>query len=236
MDILFKHRQKQFALWLLVGITAILANLPRDLAARLHLQTEYLLGVLGLLIVLALFLFVRFSFFFLTILLIVGANLPDRWSAGLGVDKFPLIVALAVMILGSLVNQVSKIIPSGLEARPREKHPEGVRAMMAAIPRGQVRSVKTILAMNIDPNDFDEHGRTPLMAAAQAGQNEIIEVLIAAGAEIDFKSPDGLTAKDIALAAGQMAAATLLQQKLAAGQTPPAIDQGADSILGQAQL
>ena len=214
MDYLTKQRHKQLAVWVLVGLTAILANIPREWAMRLNLHTEFLLGVLGVLIVLALFFFARFSYFFLTVLLIAGANLPDRWASGLNIDKVPLVIALAVMIAGSLLNQVSKILPSGLEPKPREANPEGIRALMAAIPRGQERAVKAVISMNVELNMFDDTGRTPLMAAAAAGQTTIAELLIGGGARIDLKSPDGLTAIDIAVKAGQMATAARLQEAL----------------------
>lgn len=220
MDFSAKYRQKQIAVWVLVGLTAVLANIPREWAARLNLHTEFLLGVLGLLIVLALFFFARFSYFFLTMLLIVGANLPDRWSSGLQVDKMPLIIALGVMIFGSLLNHISRILPTGLEAKPKEVIPEGIRALMAAIPRGQERAVRTVVAMNIDLNHFDEAGRTPLMAAAAAGQTKIAEILIDAGAVVDLQSPDGLTAVAIAVQSGHMATAARLQEASLQASTP----------------
>jgi hypothetical protein len=222
MDFANNYRLKQITVWLLVGVTACLANLPKEWAAHLNLQVEYLLGVFGLLIVLALFLFTRFSYFLLTVLLIIGANLPDRWSHSLAIDKVPLITALCLMIVGSLLNQFVKILPSGLEPKAKVNNPEGIRALMSAIQRGQARSVQIIISMNIDLDVFDESGRTPLMAAAAAGQSAIVDMLSAAGAKIDLKTPDGLSAIDLATQSGHLAITAQLQDALARISAQPA--------------
>lgn len=222
MDFATRYQQKRIAVWVLVAITAVLANVPREWAMRLNLHTEFLLGVLGLLVLLALFMFARFSYFFLTVLLIVGANLPDRWSLGLEIDRIPLIAALAIMVVGSLINQVSHVIPSGLEPPPKKKIPEGIKALMSAIGRGQDRAVKTIVRMNIDLNCVDESDRSPLMAAAAAGNGAIVDILLAGGAAVDLKSADGLTAVDLAMRAGHMDLAKKLQEqpRTVANKTP----------------
>jgi hypothetical protein len=212
MEFTTKYRLKRLAVWVLVGVVAILVIGQKQWAARLHLQTELLIGIFGILIVLALFLFRRFSYLFLTVLLIVGANLPDRWSFGLSIDKLPLILALGVMAAGALLNRVSKILPTGLEPERKEKNPDGIRALTVAIARGQEHLVKTVIGMNVDLNAFDEAGRTPLMVAAAAGRTKIIEMLIEAGAEVDGKSPDGLTARDMAVQAGQIEAVVCLDE------------------------
>lgn len=215
MDFASKHRRKQITLLTLVGATALLANMPREWAPQLGLQVEYLLGVLGLLLVLALFLFARFSYFLLTILLIVGANLPDRWSHSLAIDKTPLLAALVFMAIGSLINQFAKVLPSGLEPKAKTDSPEGIRALMAAIQRGQEHSIKVIVGMNINLNAFDESGRTPLMVAAAAGQTKIVEMLLNGGADVSLRNSAGLTAIDLAIQAGHRPTAACLQERLA---------------------
>lgn len=222
MDFARSYRLKQITVWTLVGVTAILANLPREWAARFNLQVEYLLGVFGVLVVLSLFLFARFSYFLLTVLLIIGANLPDRWSHSLAIDKVPLIAALCFMILGSLVNQFAKVLPSGLEVKPRKSSPDGIRALMSAIQRGQEHSIQVIIGMHIDLNAFDESGRTPLMAAAEAGKTKIVGMLIGGGAQIDLKSTDSLGAIDLAVQGGHMATAAYLQEALSRTTPLPA--------------
>lgn len=221
MDFAQSYRLKKISVWALVGLTAILANMPKEWAAILHLQVEYLLGVFGLLLVLALFLFTRFSYFILTILLIIGANLPDRWSHSLAIEKTPLIAALCFMIVGSLFNQFAKVLPSGLEQNAKKKSPDGIRALMAAIQRGREHSIQVIIAMNIDLNAFDESGRTPLMAAALANQTKIADMLIGGGADIGLKSSDGLNAIDLAVQGGHLAMATHLREAFARANPEP---------------
>lgn len=234
MEFTRKHRQKQITLWALVGVTAILANLPQEWTDRLGLQVEYLLGVLGLLLVLALFLFTRFSYFLLTILLIVGANLPDRWSHSLAIDKTPLLAALIFMAIGSLINQFTKVLPSGLEPKAKTNSPEGIRALMSAIQRGQEHSIQVIIGMNINLNAFGDDGRTPLMAAAALGQTKTVGLLISGGAEITMKNSEGLTAIDLATQTGHMATAAYLRETLdkAAPRADKATSEAAlDSVI-----
>jgi ankyrin repeat protein len=69
---------------------------------------------------------------------------------------------------------------------------------MTAVNRGQERAVKNLLDMNIDPNAVDEMGRTPLMLAAAAGNGQLVQLLIDRGADVEAKTPEGLTAMSIA--------------------------------------
>jgi len=223
MDFIVVHRGKQAAVIGVMVISAVLANLPLSLAEAFLVQREYVLAVFGLLIMLGLFLFAKFSFLLLTALLVVGANLPDRWSLAIQLDKTPLIFALVVMVVGSLLNQTTKIIPVGLEPPKRIPNPEGLKALMAAISRRNERAVRTILAVNISVNMLDDEGRSPLMAAAASGQTEIVELLLAAGANVNLADASGRIAHDFALAAGQSALGLRLMPQV----TPAADDSAA---------
>ena len=63
------------------------------------------------------------------------------------------------------------------------------------------------------------NGRRPLHAAAFAGQTEVCELLISAGATISAKDEDGKTAEDWARAIGDVALADMLNRWVA--EMPP---------------
>jgi hypothetical protein len=206
------RRPQEIILLALVALTAIVANLPGSLLAPLGIKPGYLLAVLGCVVVIALFLYLRFFFFLLYALLAIGANLPAQWAEELGVSQLLLLVTLAVMVGLSLLNYAVKLLPSGLEApTAAPKHSaEGTKALLAAIERGNAQQVRQILELGIDPSQPGESGLTPLMLAARAGQAAIVEDLLAAGAEIGARTPDGQTARDFALGKGYPAIVTRL--------------------------
>lgn len=63
--------------------------------------------------------------------------------------------------------------------------------LCAASKRGDVATVKRLLASEIDPNAFDTEGRTPLQYAASSGKIEVVRALLAGGANVRANSPDG---------------------------------------------
>lgn len=54
---------------------------------------------------------------------------------------------------------------------------------------------------------------TPLMWAAYKGNQEMVELLLQAGARVDLKNPQGLTASDIAIAMDHPEIAKLIKEK-----------------------
>ena len=58
-------RVREVALIVLVVVTAAFANLPEDLLERFDVNRDLLLGTLALTVFIALFLYLRFQFFFL---------------------------------------------------------------------------------------------------------------------------------------------------------------------------
>lgn len=210
------RRPQEFMLLALVALTAIVANLPDSLLAPLGIKPGYLLAVLGCVVVIALFLYLRFFFFLLYVLLAIGANLPAQWAEELGISRQLLLVTLVAMVGLSLLNYAVKLLPSGLEAptvTPKQSA-EGTKALLAAIERGNAQQVRQILELGIDPDQPGEAGLTPLMLAARSGQAAIVEDLLAAGADMRRTAADGQTARDFALGKGYPAIVTRL--------TPPA--------------
>ena len=166
MDFLQSRKYKEWALVCLVGVATLFALLPADLADQLSINRNYIAAILGILLVIALFLYLKFAFFIMVALLVIGANITDSWSDTLGISKLPLIIALIAMVGISLINYVVSILPTGLEPKPREKSPEGVKAMFYAIEKDNLVYAQKVLSMNFDPNRAQ---RQRLHAAAICG-------------------------------------------------------------------
>ena len=211
-DLLTRLRVREVALFSLIALTAILANLPADYARQLGIQHDYLYAALVGAVVIGLFLYLKFFFFFAVVLLILGANLPEQVAEGLGVSKIPLILALLSMIGISLINYVVKLMPTGLEPKPREKSPEAVRALLYAIDKNNVVYGQRVLAMNFDPNLHHENGYTPLAYAALKGNPQMVEMLLRNGADPALTTREGETPVELALRAGHNGVADLLKR------------------------
>lgn len=232
MDYLRAKRLKETILIVLVGLMAAVANLPEGLLRPYGLDHRYLLAVLGVLVVLALFLYVRFFFFLLYILLAVGANLPDQWAQGLGVSRLPMLVALIVMVVFSLFNHSTKMLPTGLEPeRRRKKSPQGIKALVQAIDKGQAAHIQQLLKLEFDLNAEDERGVTPLIAAAAKGDAALVALLLAHRADPALIGRDGLTALEMALKNGHAAVAERLKAARQQAQPPAATPAAATANL-----
>ena len=66
---------------------------------------------------------------------------------------------------------------------------------------GRTETVERLLAAGGDPNSVDAGGYSALQAAAENGHLEIVEMLVAHGADVGYSS-EGNSALDLALAAG----------------------------------
>jgi ankyrin repeat protein len=179
---------------------------------RLGIDHEYLLGILASVMVVGLFLYLRFFLFFAVALLILGANLPDQIAEGFGVSKIPLILALVAMVGVSAINYVVKVLPTGLEPKPKEKSPEGVRAMFYAIEKNNVLYAQKVLSMRFDPNLPHDNGYTPLAYAAMKGNPKMVEALLRNGADPAQSTREGETPVELALRAGHEGVADLLKR------------------------
>lgn len=198
MDIV---RQKQIREWTLLGLVgamALVANLPSKALSSIGVEANLLMAILGLMVVIALFLYLRFFFFLLYALLAIGANLPEKWAEAMGVSQGPLLIALIAMVALSLLNYRAKVLPSGLEPKKRTQNSEATQVLLDAIERGNLAYVKTVLTMDFDLDTIDNEGMTPLMRAAQRGEFKIVQRLIKRGASPSLVGPSG-KASDVAL-------------------------------------
>jgi ankyrin repeat protein len=69
---------------------------------------------------------------------------------------------------------------------------------MNAISRGDMVTLKGLLAMNVSVN-FVLDGTTPLHVAAEKGYSEIVQLLIDHGANFRIENADGKTPLEVAL-------------------------------------
>ncbi len=191
MDIVKQKQIREWTLLGLVGTMALIANLPRPILDKLGVEVGVLMAMLGLMVVFALFLYVRFFFFLLYALLAVGANLPEQWADSLGISQTPMLVALIAMVALSLVNYSAKAMPTGLEPKKLKENPEATQMLLEAIERRNLSYLKTLLTMDFDLDIAGSDGMTPLMRAAQRGEFKIVQMLIKRGASSLVAGPGG---------------------------------------------
>ena len=212
-DLLSKFRLREFALMALISINAILANLPRVYVEEtLHINYNYLIAGLACTVVVGLFLYLKFFYLIAVVLLILGANMPDQIAEQFGISKLPLILALVLMVGISLINYVVKVMPTGLEPKPKEKSAEGIRAMFYGIDKNNLAYTKKVLGMNFDPNLRHDNGHTPLAYAAMKGNPQMVDLLLRNGADVSLATADGDTPVELALRMGHSELANQLKQ------------------------
>ena len=211
MDLVRAYRIRETLLLALVVIMALIANLPAALLNSLDLQRAYLLAPLGIIVTVALFLYEKVFVFLLFVLLITGANLPKEWATTFGIDPTALLITLIALVVISVINHLSKLIPNGLEPKPRKKNPEGIKALNYAIDKDNLSYAQQVLNMGYDMNMTGSDGRTPLMRAAAMGQRKMVELLLRNGADSKLLSQDNYTASELALRNGHEVVAEMLR-------------------------
>ena len=203
LDFLTKLRIRELILMGLITITAVVANLPRDYVEdTLGVSPTTLLAVLAIAVIIGLFLYLRTGLFIAVVLLIAGANMPDQIAEGLNISKIPIVLALVALVGVGLINYVVKLMPTGLEPKPKEKSAEGVRALFYAIEKNNLVYAQKVLGMNFDPNLHHDNGYTPLAYAAMRGSLPMIELLLRNGADPQQTTKEGDTPVELALRFG----------------------------------
>jgi hypothetical protein len=203
---------REWMLICLVGVTAVLANLPEDWLAQLSIERNVLLAILALIVFIALFLYLKFQFFFLVVLLAVAANMPVDVAEKLNISTAPLVIAMIAMVGFSLINYVVGVLPTGLETKPKDQSAEGIKALFYAIEKGNLVYAQKLLSKNFDPNLRAENGYTPLMYATLRGDVRMVELLLRNGADVGLVSKSGDTAIELALSGGFPECANILKQ------------------------
>lgn len=92
--------------------------------------------------------------------------------------------------------------------------------------QGDMLSVKVcaLLRCGSSPNEETPNGHRPLQVAIRAGSEEIVRLLIDAGAEIDVRDRGGLTPFQVAVQQEDKPIADLLLSRGAKRQMPPGLD------------
>ena len=218
LDFLTRLRIRDWILTGLITIAALLANLPQEwVGDSLGTSHNTLLAVLAILVIFGLFLYLKFLFFLAVVVLVAGANMPEQIAegisdaTGLTISKIPIILALVVMVGVALINYVVKLLPTGLERKPKEKSPEGVRALFYAIEKSNLVYAQKVLSMNFDPNLHHENGYTALAYAAAKGSAPMVELLLRNGADAGQATKEGDTAVELALRFGHAEVADILK-------------------------
>jgi hypothetical protein len=205
-------RIREWILFGLVGFIAMLAYLPDSWLAAASIERNWLFALLALIVFIALFLYLKFLFFFLVVVLAVAANMPAGIAENLHISTLPLVIAMVAMVGFSLINYVIGLLPTGLEAKAKEKSAEGIKALFYAIEKGNLVYAQKLLSMNFDPNLVADNGYTPLMYATMRGDTKMVDLLLRNGANVSTMSKDGDNALELALRGGFQECAELLKK------------------------
>ncbi len=223
LDFLSKLRIKELILGGILLITAVVANLPHEYVEEtLGVSHTTLLAILACCVIIGLFLYVKTGLFVIMALLIAGANMPEQIAEGLNISRAPIVLALVALVGVGVINYLVKLLPTGLEPKPREKSPEGVRALFYAIEKNNLVYAQKVLSMNFDPNLQHDNGYTPLTYAAMKGNAAMIELLLRNGANPALASKEGDTPVELALRMGHNEVADLLKKARQAAEVPAA--------------
>ena len=213
LDFLTRLRIREIVLMGLILITAVMANLPEEYVDEtLGVSRATLVAVLGIAVIIGLFLYLRTGLFIAVVLLIAGANMPDQIAEGLNISKLPIMLALAALVGVGLINYVVKLMPTGLEPKPKERSAEGVRALFYAIEKNNLVYAQKVLSMNFDPNLHHDNGYTPLAYAAMRGSLPMVELLLRNGADPHQATKEGDSGVELALRFGHAEVADALKQ------------------------
>jgi ankyrin repeat protein len=111
----------------------------------------------------------------------------------------------------------------GLGADLNAADQNGETPLMAAVVARNTEVVRSLLAMGANPNLAESrYGLSPLHVAATNGDDEIADLLVAAGADVSATDQAGLTAADAAVEAGHRT----LAERLRGGESALAFDTG----------
>ena len=213
LDFLTRLRIRELVLMGLILVTAVMANLPEEYVEdSLGVNRGMLVACLGIAVIIGLFLYLKTGLFIAVVLLIAGANMPDQIAEGLNISKIPIVLALVALIGVGVINYFVKLIPTGLEPKPREKSAEGIRALFYAIEKNNLVYAQKVLSMNFDPNLHHDNGYTPLAYAAMRGSLPMIELLLRNAANPLQTTKDGDSAVELALRFGHAEVADALKQ------------------------
>lgn len=102
------------------------------------------------------------------------------------------------------------LVAAGADLDAVSRNAMGARPLHSAAAGRHLEVSRLLVERGADVNATQHGGYVPLHQAAQHGDGELVELLLAAGAAADVRLDDGRTAADIALEAGHEALAERL--------------------------
>ncbi|XP_026674118.1 ankyrin-2-like [Ceratina calcarata] len=87
-----------------------------------------------------------------------------------------------------------------------------IQEINTAANDGDIQKIQRLLEDDIDLNDTDTEGRTPLHYAASKGQINVVNLLLSSGADVDVSSGDGQTPLHVATSNGHWKIVDILLQ------------------------
>ena len=198
---------REIAMLLFVSFMSFIANLPDNLLRTDLIDRKLVLATLIAVVVIALFRYLQVLMLGVICILAIGANLPADMAASLGISRLALMVSLGVIISITLINRFVGVLPTGMDSPEEELSSDEMsdaaayaarKALLKAISKGDVDTIKGLLAMNIGIN-FTQDGSTPLHLATEKGYPEIVQLLIDHGARFNVKNANGQTPLEVAL-------------------------------------
>lgn len=189
-------KSTEVVILILVSLMSFAANLPDQLIGNM-VDKKLLLLVLTASVVIALFRYLRLMLFLAIVILAIGANLPQEFSANMGCNPTIMLLVLGCLVTLALLNYVFEVIPTGEEENTSEAIDTRYE-LLAAISKGDQARVSELLSMAMEVN-FYEDGITPLHLAAKKGYPDIVRMLVNSGADIDALDEAGKKPIEVAL-------------------------------------
>lgn len=118
----------------------------------------------------------------------------------------------------------------GYSLNRRGSDPISTSQLLLAVEKSNAGGLKGLLDAGADPNLGSHRGReTPRMRAAKAGNTELVQVLLAGGAEPRLRDAGGRDAETLARDAGQEPVAALLAETRRTHPSSALVTAGKDS-------
>lgn len=145
------------------------------------------------------------------LLLDAGAKVGDRMKILGRFEQAPMFYSVFLD-----TPMVEFLLKNGASAN--EQDDDGISPLSWAVIGANARMVPLLLSKGADVNHVDKFGMTPLLYAASVGFGDpsILEKLIGAGADLNARNKEGLTALDLAKNYNHQATVTLLTSKATA--------------------
>jgi hypothetical protein len=183
----------------IVVVLSIATNLPESWLGE-YISREMLIGVLGSVVIIALFRYLRWMLFMMVVILAVGANMHEQLAHVVNIDPVVMLATLIMLVLVSILNHVFKLLPTEAASK-RADNAQSRQAVLEAVRTGNLNKLKHLLQLNVEV-DFLQDGTSPAHIVAEQGNNEMMQALLNYGTKMNVLNKDGLTPMEVAMAFG----------------------------------